>query len=165
MSEKTGSKDIQVVIDDDSIIILGEVRHSNRIRAEVVNQSLDILDDTFLMDYSWRISHVDLFNSQNGKWTINATADGNYELGDFDPEEIESLTHFVEEETLILRLNADVDEIMEQTHQRALEQTREEIASQTRYDSDHMDVTHTSVVDQKDEDTTRQMKTRIRMDY
>ena len=165
MANKTGSKDIQVVIDDDSIIILGEVRHSNRIRAEVMNQSIDILNNIFPTDYSWRISHVDLFNSQNGKWTINATADGDYELGDFDPEEIESLTHIVEEDTLILRLNADVDEIMQQTHKRALEQTRAEIASQTRYDADHMDVTHTSVVDRKEEKTTRPMKTRIRMDY
>ena len=165
MKGETGSKDLQVVIDDDSIIILGEVRHSNRIRAEVMNQSIDILNNIFPTDYSWRISHVDLFNSQNGKWTINATADGDYELGDFDPEEIESLTHIVEEDTLILRLNADVDEIMQQTHKRALEQARAEIASQTRYDADHMDVTHTSVVDRKEEKTTRPMKTRIRMDY
>ena len=165
MKGETGSKDLQVVIDDDSIIILGEVRHSNRIRAEVMNQSIDILNDIFSTDYSWRITHVDLFNSQDGKWTINATADGDYELGDFDPENIESLTHIVEDDTLILRLNADVDEIMEQTHERALEQTREEIASQTRYEADHMDVIHTSVVDRKEEKPTRQMKTRIRMEY
>jgi len=165
MYGETGSAEIETVIDSDVIIILGKVRHSDRIRTEVVNQSLQILDDTFLTDYVWRINHVDVLDSENGKWTINATAQGDYELGDFDPEDIESLTHVVDKDILKLRINTNPDDVMSQTQDRALDETRQEVASQTRYNAKDMRVVHTSVVQHSNENATRPMDTRILMNY
>ena len=89
----------------------------------MINQSLEVLNDVFFPDYGWKISHVNMFDSEDGMWGINATAEGDHTLGDFDPKDIESLTHFLGEDILKLRLNADPDAVMNQAQDRASAET------------------------------------------
>lgn len=164
MSEATGSKKIRTLIDKEEILIFGKIRHRDRVRAETVNQSLEVLNNLFLGDYPWQITHIDMF-ALNGDslWVINAEAESDYSLADFDPDNIHSLTHFVEEDRLKLKTDLTPDDAMAQTENRAILDAKQEVASKTRFDTDDMMVTHTSVVHKRDVDTDA-IRTRLRVD-
>lgn len=166
MADKTGVKDIVEVIDSKNMVIMSNTRHSDRVRTDVINQSLELLENIFLADYGWTIHHADLFGSPDASWNINATAQGNYELGDFDPDNIESLTYRHDDDEVILRVHApEEDEIMKEIRERAIEETRDEIASETRYSVEDMEVMHTTITHSINRDITNPMNTRIRMSY
>ncbi len=85
-------------------------------------------------------------------------------LGDFDPENIPSLTHFVEEDRIKVRVDAVPDDVMTQTEERAIEDANQEIASKTRFDTDNMMLVNSSVVHSIDQDTDP-FDTRIRIGF
>jgi len=106
-----------------------------------------------------------MFGSEDSSpWIINAEADGDYMLGDFDPENIRSLTHFAEEDRLKLRVDTVPDDVMSQTEERAIEDTKQEIASKTRFDMENMTLVNTSVIYTEAQDT-EPLDTRIRIGF
>jgi hypothetical protein len=165
MPEETGSRNVRTVIDKKEALVLAEVRHRDRVRAEMVNQSLEVLNGIFVGDYDWQITHTNIFGTEDSSpWIINAEADGDYMLGDFDPENIRSLTHFVEEDRIRVRVDAVPDDVMTQTEERAIEDAKQEIASKTRFDTENMMLVNTSVVHSIDQDT-EPLDTRIRIGF
>jgi hypothetical protein len=165
MTEETGSRSVRTVIDEKEILVLAEVRHRDRVRAEMVNQSLEVLNGIFVGDYDWQITHTNIFGAEDSSpWIINAEADGHYMLGDFDPENIRFLTHFVEEDRTKVRVDAVPDDVMTQTEERAIEDAKQEIASKTRFDTEDMMLVNSSVVHSIDQDTDP-LDTRIRIGF
>ena len=163
MPEETGSQNVRTVIDGDEILLLADIRHRDRVRVEMVNQSLEVLNDIFLGNYEWQITHTNMFGTEDSSpWIINAEADGDHMLGDLDPENIRSLTHFAEEDRLKLRVDAVPDNVMAQTEERAIEDAKQEIASKTRFDTENMMLANTSVIHTEDKNT-EPLDTRIRI--
>jgi hypothetical protein len=66
MTEETGSRNVRTVLEEKEILVLAEVRHRDRVRAEMVNQSLEVLNDIFIGDYDWQITHTSLFGTEDG---------------------------------------------------------------------------------------------------
>jgi hypothetical protein len=165
MSDETGSKGLRTVIDEKETLVFAEIRHRDRIRAKMFNQSLDFLNDIFLGDYEWQITHTDIFALEDGSpWMINAESNGDYMLGDFDPANIRSLTHFIEQDRIKVRANSVPDDAMIQTEERATEDVKQEIASKTRFEPEEMTLINTSVTHAEDQDVDP-LNTRVRIDY
>jgi len=143
----SASKQLQVDIDSDKVTASYKHRFSDNLKTCIINQSLGKLESAFTDEYRFRINRVHIYDDRGAEvWHIHAVTDyTGWSFSDFELGNIRGITHEHDEDILRVEMQLmELDETVSEVHQRVCAEIAEEVADNTRFDSQQVSLHHTT---------------------